>query len=281
MPSGIEVAAVPLMIIRPSRSWTMPQLAELWEHRELLYFLVWRDIKVRYKQTALGAIWAVLQPFATMVVFSVFFGRLAKVPSDGVPYPVFAYCALVPWQLFSCSLTESSNSLVQNQQLLTKIYFPRLMIPIAPVLAALVDTGIAFVLLLGMMWWYGITPGTPLLLLPMFVLLAVVTALAAGLWLSALNVEYRDVRYTIPFLTQFWLFLTPIAYPASLVPPRWRVLYGLNPMVGVVEAFRWALLGTPRPPWSLLVASLAAVVPVLFGGLLFFRRMERTFADVV
>ena len=279
--SGAQVIDLPKIIIRPSKGWVPLRLNELWEYRELLYFLVWRDIKVRYKQTALGAAWAIIQPFFTMVVFSIFFGRLAGIPSDGVPYPIFAYCALLPWQLFSHAMAESGNSLVVNQNLITKVYFPRLVIPMAPVLAGLVDFGIAFLVLLGMMVYYGMAPTMAVVTLPLFILLAVATALAVGLWLSALNVQYRDVRYTIPFLTQFWLFSTPIAYPSSLVPEGWRVLYGLNPMAGVVEGFRWALLGTENAPGPMLAVSVAVVVALLVGGLYYFRRMEKTFADVV
>lgn len=273
--------ALPILILHPSQGWVSLRLKELWEYRELLYFLTWRDIKVRYKQTVLGAAWAIIQPFFTMVVFSIFFGYLAKVPSDGLPYPIFAYCALLPWQLFAHSLMESSNSLVANERLITKVYFPRLVIPISAVLAGLVDFAIAFVILLVMMFYYGIAPTIAILTLPLFVLLAVATALAVGLWLSALNVQYRDVRYTIPFLTQFWLFATPIAYPSSLVPEQWRALYGLNPMAGVVEGFRWALLGTSQAPGMLLLVSVVVVVGLLTGGLFYFRHMEKTFADVV
>ena len=274
-------AEAPVLILKPSSGFLRLKLRDLWEYRELLYFLVWRDVKVRYKQTALGAAWAVLQPVLTMLVFSVFFGRLAKVPSDGIPYPVFAFAALLPWQLFAYALNESSNSLVTNQNLITKVYFPRLVIPISGVVAGLVDFGIAFIVLLALMTYYGIVPTAAIALLPLFVLLAVVTALAVGLWLSALNVKYRDVRYTIPFLTQFWLFATPVAYPSSLVPEKWRALYGLNPMAGVVEGFRWVLLGKASGPGPLLWVSVAAVVLLLIGGLAYFRRMEKTFADIV
>ncbi len=274
-------AAEPVLILEPSTGFLSLKLRDLWEYRELLYFLVWRDVKVRYKQTALGAAWAVLQPVMTMLVFSVFFGRLAKVPSDGIPYPVFAFTALLPWQLFAYALSESGNSLVSNQNLITKVYFPRLVIPIAAVLAGLVDFAIAFVVLLGLMLYYGIIPTRAVVLLPLFLLLAVATALSVGLWLSALNVKYRDVRYTLPFLMQFWLFATPVAYPASLVPERWRALYGLNPMAGVVEGFRWALLGTSHAPGPLLWVSVAVVIALLVGGLQYFRQTERTFADIV
>jgi lipopolysaccharide transport system permease protein len=256
-------------------------LRELWEYRELLYFLVWRDVKVRYKQTVLGAAWAILQPFLTMVVFSIFLGRLAGIPSEGIPYPIFAYTALLPWQLFAHALTESGNSLVANQQLITKVYFPRLVIPISAVLAGLVDFCIAFVVLLGMMVYYGVLPTKAVLALPLFLLLALATALAVGLWLSALNVQYRDVRYTLPFLTQFWLFATPIAYPSTLIPEQWRVVYGLNPMAGVVEGFRWALLGTGQGAGPMVVVSAIVVTALLIGGLVYFRWMESSFADII
>ncbi|HUF34952.1 MAG TPA: ABC transporter permease [Gemmatimonadales bacterium] len=268
------------IVIQPSSGWVPLRLGELWAYRELLYFLVWRDIKVRYKQTALGAAWAVIQPFFTMIVFSVFFGRLAKLPSDGLPYPVFTYCALVPWTYFATALTMSSNSLVDHARLITKVYFPRLLVPAASVLAGLVDLGIASVVLVAMLLYYGIAPTAAVVLLPVFVLLAAATAFAVGLWLSALNVQYRDVRYTISFLVQFWLFVTPVAYSSSLVPERWRALYGLNPMTGVVEGFRWALLGKAEPPGAMLLVSAGSVAVLLLGGLYYFRRMERRFADV-
>jgi len=267
--------------IEPPRGWISFKLDELWEYRELLYFLTWRDIKVRYKQTALGAAWAVIQPFFTMVVFSVFFGRLAKVPSDGLPYPIFAYCALLPWQLFAYALTEASNSLITNKQLITKVYFPRLVVPISTVMVGLIDFAIAFVILGGMMLYYGVVPTLAVLALPLFLLLAIATALSVGLWLAALNVKYRDVRYTIPFLTQFWLFATPVAYPSSLIPEPWRALYGLNPMAGVVEGFRWILLGKAEGPGPLLVVSTLVVMAMLIGGLIYFQQVESTFADLV
>jgi lipopolysaccharide transport system permease protein len=254
---------------------------ELWEYRELLYFLTWRDVKVRYKQTALGAAWAIIQPFMMMVVFSLFFGRLAGIPSDGLPYPVFAYCGLLPWQLFAHALTESSNSLIANERLITRVYFPRLVVPVAAVLGGLIDFAIAFVVLLLMMAWFGIAPSWAIVTLPAFILFGAVTALSVGLWLSALNVQYRDVRYTLGFLVQFWLFVTPVAYPSSLIPERWRLLYGLNPMTGVVEGFRWALLGKADSPGNILLVSFAVVVLILIGGLLYFRRMEQQFADVI
>jgi lipopolysaccharide transport system permease protein len=270
-----------VILIRPSKGWVPFNLRNLWEYRELLYFLVWRDVKVRYKQTALGAAWAILQPFLTMIVFSIFFGRLAGIPSDGIPYPIFTYTALLPWQLFSHALIESSNSLVTNERLITKVYFPRLVIPMSAVLAGLVDFGVAFGVLVVMMFFYEIVPTVAMLTLPFFILLAIATALAVGLWLSALNVQYRDVRYVIPFLTQFWLFATPIAYSSGLVPEPWRAWYGLNPMAGVVEGFRWALLGKTGGTASLLIVSIVIVGVLLVSGLAYFRRMERTFADVV
>lgn len=272
---------IPEIIIRPSKGWVPLNLRDLWEYRELLYFLIWRDIKVRYKQTALGAAWAVLQPLLTMIIFSIIFGRLAGIPSDGLPYPVFTFAGLLPWQLFAHALTESGNSLVANQQLITKVYFPRLLIPMSAVLAGLVDFLIAFVVLIGLMLFYGITPTWAILFLPLFLLFALGTALAVGLWLSALNVEYRDVRYTLPFLTQIWFFATPIAYSSSLLPEPWRVLYGLNPMAGVVEGFRWALFGKVGGIEPLIVVSALVVCALLFGGMAYFRRMEKTFADVV
>jgi lipopolysaccharide transport system permease protein len=272
---------LPVTRIRPSRGWVALNLRELWEYRELLWFLVWRDVKVRYKQTVLGAGWAILQPVATMVVFSLFFGRLAGMPSDGLPYPVFSFAGLVPWTFFSQGLSQSANSLVGSHNLITKVYFPRLAIPISTVLAGLVDFALSFVVLLVMMLAYGIVPGPEVLALAPLLLLALVTALGAGLWLSALNVQFRDVRYIVPFLTQLWLFLTPIAYPSSLLGEPWRTVYGLNPMAGVVEGFRWALLGTGEPPGAMLAASVLAALALLASGALYFRRTERTFADVI
>jgi lipopolysaccharide transport system permease protein len=275
------LATVPVTVIEPASGWVPLRFRELWEHRELLYFLVWRDVKVRYKQTALGVLWAVLQPLFTMVVFSVFFGRLGGLPSDGVPYPVFAYCALVPWTYFATTLSQASNSLVDHQRLITKVYFPRVLVPSAAVLAGLLDLALALVVLVGMLIYYGVTPTVRVLTVPGFVVLAALVSLGVSLWLSALNVRYRDVRYTIPFLIQSWLFITPVAYSASLVPERWRPLYGLNPMTGVVEGFRWALLGKAQPPGTMLLVSITTVVGMLLGGLYYFRRVERTFADVV
>lgn len=271
----------PITIVEPSRGWISLRLRDLWEYRELLYFLTWRDIKVRYKQTALGAAWAVIQPFFTMVVFSLFFGRLAKVPSDGIPYPIFAYAALVPWTFFAQGLNQSSNSLVGSANLITKVYFPRLVIPISSVLSGLVDFVIAFTVLIGMMFYYNLYPTSAIIFLPGLLLLALTTALGVGLWLSALNVKYRDVRYTVGFLSQFWLFATPIAYPSSLLSEPWRTIYAINPMVGVVEGFRWALLGTKTAPGPIVAVSAFVAIALLIGGAFYFRRMEKTFADVV
>ncbi len=271
----------PRIRLKPSKGWRSINLKEFWQHRELLYFLSWRDIKVRYKQTALGALWAILQPFLTMVVFSVFFGKLAKMPSDGIPYPIFAFAALVPWTFFSNGLTQSGNSLVQSAGMLKKVYFPRVIIPISSILSGAVDFIFAFLVLIGMMFWYGIMPTANVIWLPFFLVLAFGTSLGVGLWLSAMNVQFRDVRYTIPFLTQFWLFATPIAYPSSLLSEPWRTIYGLNPMVGVVEGFRWALLGTATAPGPVIIVSVVTMVTILIAGLFYFRRMENTFADVV
>lgn len=281
-PAGDSLDAdLPTVFIKPSHGWVSLKLRELLEYRELLYFLVWRDVKVRYKQTALGAAWAIIQPFFTMVVFSLFFGKLGKIPSDGVPYPIFSFTALVPWTFFATSLTQASNSLVGSANLVKKVYFPRLTIPIATVLAGVLDFAIAFVILIGMMAVYGIVPGVNVLWLPFFLLLAIVTALGVGLWLSAMNVQFRDVKYVVPFLTQFWMFATPIAYPSSLLSEPWRTLYALNPMVGVVEGFRWALLGTATKPGSTIIVSSIAAAVMLVSGAYYFRRMERSFADIV
>src|SRR2546422_2308857 len=274
-------AALPTRRIAPSKGWVSLKLNELWEYRELLHFLVWRDIKVRYKQTALGASWAIIQPFFTMIVFSLFFGHLAKMPSDGIPYPIFSFAALVPWGFFANGLSQSSNSLVGSSNLITKVYFPRLIVPLASVFSGIVDFLVAFVVLLVIMLYYGLVPTLNILWLPLFVLLSLVTSLGVGLWLSALNVEYRDVRYIVPFLTQFWMLATPIAYPSSLLHEPWRTIYGLNPMVGVVEGFRWALLGTRMAPGPIIAASSLAAVVTLVSGAFYFRRMEKTFADVV
>jgi lipopolysaccharide transport system permease protein len=277
----VDIESLPVHVIEPSGPWPVPHLGELWEYRDLAYFLVWREIKVRYKQTALGIAWAVIQPFFTMVVFSIFFGRLAKIPSDGLPYPLFAYCALLPWQLFAFALTESSNSVVANQRLITKVYFPRLIIPLTSVCIGLADFAVAFGMLVVLMLYYGVAPSAAIWTIPLWTALAVMTAFGAGLWLSAMNVRYRDVRYTLPFLTQLWMFASPVAYSSSIVPEAWRPLYALNPMVGVVEGFRWALLGKGGAPSIMVPISIVAVLIVLVSGLFYFRRMERTFADVI
>jgi lipopolysaccharide transport system permease protein len=272
---------LPVYTIAPSRAWAPLQLGELWAYRELLYFFVWREVKVRYKQTALGIGWAVIQPLMTMVVFSVVFGRLAGMPSEGVPYPVFTFCALLPWQLFAFSLGEASQSVVNSQRVITKVYFPRLLVPLAAVSVGLADFAVASTVLFLLMLSYGIVPGVAVWTLPLWTMLALASALGIGLWLAALNVRYRDVRYTLPFLTQIWLYATPVAYSSSLVPAEWRPLYALNPMVGVVEGFRWALLGHSGVSMSHVALSAVVVGLVLVSGLFYFRRTERTFADLV
>ena len=270
----------PTIKIRPPRKWVPVDFHELWEYRELLYSFVSRDVKIRYKQTALGFLWAIIQPLFLMVVFTLFFGSLAKIPSDGIPYPLFSFAALIPWTLFAEGLTRSTTSMVQNAGIVTKVYFPRLIMPISGILSPLVDFTIAFFILLLMMAYYGFIPTIAIVLLPLFVLLAVTTSLAVGLWLSALNVKYRDFQYTIPFLVQIWLFASPVVYPSSLLPEQFRLLYGLNPMAGVIEGFRWALLGT-NPPEAMILVSVGVVVLLLVGGLFYFKRMEQYFADVV
>jgi lipopolysaccharide transport system permease protein len=267
--------------IAPSTRGATPDWGEIWAYRDLLYFLTWRDVKVRYKQTALGAAWAVLQPLSTMIVFSIFFGALARVPSNGIPYPVFAYTALVPWTFFANAVIQGSNSLVDQEALLTKVYFPRLIAPAAAVFAGFIDVAIASVVLVGLMLFYGIVPSAAILTIPLFVLFAAATALAVAIWLSALNVRFRDVRYTLPFLVQIWLFASPVAYPSSLVPAPWSLVYSLNPMTGVVDGFRWALLGDVRPPGLGLAVSVVVVALLLIGGLRYFRRVERSFADAI
>jgi lipopolysaccharide transport system permease protein len=265
----------------PAQGWAWPKLRELWDYRELIYFFAWRDIKVRYRQTVMGALWAIIQPLLTMVIFSLFFGGLAKVPSDDLPYPLFSYAALVPWTFFANALSQASNSLVVSTNMIKKIYFPRLALPIATVLAGGVDFVLAFVVLLGLMLYYGLVLTANIVWLPLFVLLALVTSLGVSLWLSAMNVLFRDVRYTVTFLTQAWLFVTPIAYPSSLLSEPWRTVYGLNPMAGVVEGFRWALLGTDTAPGPMTIVSFLVAASLLVSGALYFRRMEQSFADVL
>ena len=273
--------AQPTLIIEPRKGLLRLDLQAVWRYRELLYFLVWRDVKVVYKQTLLGVAWGILQPLATMVIFTLVFSRFANIPSDGLPYPIFAYTALLPWNYFSQAISRAGISLVGEANLISKIYFPRLIVPISAILAPLVDFAVAFLVLLGMMAWYGIAPNWTIVTVPVFLLLALVSALAVGLWLSALNVKYRDVRHTIPFLVQLWLFASPVAYPVSLVPENWRLLYSLNPMVGVIEGFRWALLGKQSPDFSAIALSMVIVGVLLAGGLRYFKRTERTFADII
>lgn len=272
---------LPVIRIEPSRGWGSLSLKDVWEYRELLGIFVWRDLKVRYRQTVIGASWAIIQPFLTMVIFSIFFGRLAGVPSDEIPYPIFSYAALVPWTFFANSINQASNSLVNSADMIKKIYFPRLTMPIASVLAGLVDFALAFIVLVGMMLYYGFVPTVNTLWLPGLVILSMMTALGVSFWLSALNVQFRDVRYMIPFITQAWLFATPVAYPSSMLSEPWQIVYGLNPMVGVVEGFRWALLGTDTAPGPMIIVSFTVSLVVLISGAYYFRRMEKTFADVI
>ncbi|MDA8087988.1 MAG: ABC transporter permease [Nitrospiraceae bacterium] len=280
-PAALKTTGSRIIRIEPSKGRVSLKLGELWEYRDLLYFLTWRDLKVRYKQTLLGVLWAIIQPFFTMVVFSLFFGKLAKMPSDGIPYPIFTFTALVPWTLFTNGLSQASNSLVGSANLITKVYFPRLAIPVASVLVGTVDFVLAFAILLCMMLYYGFIPTVNIVWLPLFLLFVLTTSLGMALWLSVLNVRFRDIKYTIPFLTQFWLFATPIAYPSSLLHEPWRTVYGLNPMVGVVEGFRWALLGAKTAPGPMVVVSASVAFLILASGAIYFRRMEKTFADIV
>jgi lipopolysaccharide transport system permease protein len=274
-------SAQPVTVIEASRGQPPMRLRELWEARELLYFFVWRDVKVRYKQTFVGIGWAVIQPLFMMALFTLFFGILAGISTEGLPGPVFYLTGLVPWTFFSAGVSGAAGSMVENQGVITKVYFPRLILPLASVLGGLVDFGIAFVLLLAVVFGYGIVPSLTVFLVPVFVALLMLTALGAGLWLSALNAMYRDVRYTVPFLLQLWLFASPVVYPASQIPEPWRAVYGLNPMAGVIEGFRWALLGRGQPPDLLLAVSAAAVLVLVFGGLRYFRRVEGHVVDVV
>ena len=267
--------------IEPSKGWVYLGLRELWAYRELVYFLIWRDVKVRYKQSVLGAAWAIIQPFFTMVVFSIFFGKLAKMPSDGIPYPIFSYAALVPWAFFANGLNSASNSLVSGSNLIKKVYFPRLAMPIAAVMGGAVDFVLAFLMLIAMMFYFGITPTINVLWLPFFLILAFMTSLGTSLWFSAMYVQFRDVRHIVPFLTQIWMYATPIVYPSSLLPEPWRSLYGINPMAGVVEGFRWALLGVGQAPGPIIIVSSFAAFMLMFFGAYYFRRLEKTFADVV
>ena len=271
---------LPQLIIRPPKKWVPVDFHELWEYRELLYSFVSRDVKIRYKQTALGFLWAIIQPLFMMIIFTVFFGGFAKIPSDGIPYPLFSFAALIPWTLFSEGLTRSTLSMVSNAGIMTKVYFPRLIMPISGILSPLMDFFVAFIILILMMAYYGFVPTIAIVLLPLFILLALATSLAIGLWLSALNIKYRDFQYTLPFIIQLWLYASPIVYPSSMIPVQYRMLYGLNPMAGVIEGFRWALLGT-TPPEAMILVSVGVVVVLLIGGMFYFKRMEQYFADVV
>ena len=269
------------VVIRPRKGLFQLDLLSLWQYRELLYFLVWRDIKVRYKQTAIGASWAVLQPLITMIIFTIIFSRLANISSDGMPYPIFSFAALLPWTYFSQALLRSGNSLVGSANLITKIYFPRLLIPLAASIAPLVDFLFSFLMLILLMVWYGIAPTWGLLALPGLIVLSLVTALAVGLWLTTLSVKYRDVGHIIPFLIQIWMYGSPVVYSLNMVPEKWRLLYGLNPIVGVIEGFRWAVLGTARPDFMVMAVSSAVMMLLLLGGLVYFKNMEQTFADII
>jgi homopolymeric O-antigen transport system permease protein len=282
MQKAIQVARPPETIyIKPSSGLTALNLRDLWIYRELIVFMIWRDIKVRYKQTLLGAAWAVIQPVLTMLIFNFVFGTVAKVPTEGIPYPIFSYTALLPWGLFTAALNTASRSLTSNQNMITKIYFPRLVLPLSSVLGGLVDFAIAFLILIVLMIYYRVTPTAAVWTLPLFLLLAVITALGVALWLSAINVQYRDVNYVLPFLTQFWLFLTPVAYSAKVISAKWQLVYSLNPMAGVVNGFRWALLGTNTGPnFNMAISALISLV-VLISGLFYFRSMEKTFADTI
>ena len=271
----------PVVRIEARRRWLALDLDELWAYRDLIYFFVWRDIKVRYKQTVIGAAWAILQPVLTMLVFSLFFGKLAKIPSQGLPYPIFYYSALLPWMYFATAMQGATNIVVENQRVITKIYFPRVVLPISSILSGLLDFAISFCVFLVLMAYYRRMPTSAVIWLPAFLLLAVLTALGVGLWLSALNALYRDVRYVVPFLVQFWLFASPVAYPSSLVPAKWRWLYGLNPMAGVIEGFRWALTGQGDPQGILIAVSSGAVLLLVLSGMVYYHAMEGTIADVV
>lgn len=274
-------ADMPLVRIEASGGWFAVQLGELWSHRELLYFLIWRDLKVRYRQTVLGALWAVIQPLSMMVVFTVVFGNFAKMPSDGLPYPIFAYVALVPWNFFAGALNRCVTSFVGSASIISKVYFPRLIVPVSATLSGFLDFAVAFVILLGMMVWFETPPSWGVLALPLFLFLALMTALGVGLWLAAFNVKYRDIGYGVPFLVQLWMYASPVAYPISVVPEKWRLLYSLNPMAGVIEGFRWGLLGKESPDFGVLAGSVAIVLALLAGGIVYFNRTERTMVDVI
>jgi lipopolysaccharide transport system permease protein len=274
-------SAVAVRVIEPSRGWLALDFKELWDYRELLYFLIWRDVKIKYKQTIIGAGWAILQPFLTMIIFTLVFKKIADIPSDNIPYPIFVYTALLPWNLFSGGLNRATASLVAQSNLISKVYFPRMIVPIAATLSGVVDFAIAFIILVGMMFWYGIVPTAAILSLPLFIAIALVAALSVGLWLSAFNVRYHDVGHAIPFLVQIWMFASPVAYPVSALPERWRLIYSLNPLAGVIEGFRWALLGKESPDFVVIAVSSIAMIALLFSGIAYFRRTERTFADLI
>jgi len=273
--------SVQRILIQPSKGLFNFDLRELWQYNELLYFLVWKEVKVRYKQTIIGGAWAIIQPLLTMVIFTIIFGRLAKIPSDGMPYPVFTYTALLPWMLFAQALTRSGGSLVSNANLITKVYFPRLLVPLSAALAPIVDFIVSFLILLGMLAWYGIPPTLGILALPFFLALTLVTAISVNLWLAPINVKYRDVAHTLPFLSQIWMYASPVVYPLSMIPEKWQFLYSINPMVGVIEGFRWALLGKQSPNFMAMAISVIVVMALFLGGILYFKKMEQTFADVI
>ena len=279
VPPGPPVG--PLTVIEPPRGWLSLNLAELWRYRDLFTLLVWRDFSSRYRQSLLGIGWAVVRPVFSVVVFTVIFGRIAKLPSDGIPYPLFSFAAMMPWLYFSGALAGATNSVVTGSALLTKVYFPRLILPLATVTTGLVDLAIQFVLLVGLMLWYGVVPSWAILLAPLFIAECTLVSLALGLWLTALNVKYRDIGHLVPFMTQIWMYLTPIVYATSMVPERWRAVYALNPMVGVIEGFRWAMLGQSAPDWTMLAVSFSVVLVLFVGGLYYFNRVERTFADII
>lgn len=265
----------------PSKGWVSLRLGELWQYRELFYFFIWRDVKIRYKQTVIGGLWAVVQPLGMMVVFSLLFGGLLNAPSQGIPYPIFTYAALLPWQLFATGIQSSVSSLVNDRAVITKVYYPRIISPCAGVLSGIVEFAVAFIILIGMMFYFKIVPTIAILTLPLLLIILLATVLSISLWLSALNALYRDIQYTIPFLVQIWLFVTPVAYSSGLIPDRWQILYSVNPMAGVIEGFRWALLGTQIPSWPNLLMSLIVVLALLVTGVFFFKRVEKTFADVL
>ena len=273
--------SVQRILIQPSKGLFNFDLRELWQYKELLYFLIWKEVKVRYKQTIIGGAWAIIQPLLTMVIFTIIFGRLAKIPSDGMPYPVFTYTALLPWMLFAQALTRSGGSLVSNANLITKVYFPRLLVPLSAALAPIVDFIVSFLILLGMLAWYGIPPTLGILALPFFLALTLVTAISVNLWLAPINVKYRDVAHTLPFLSQIWMYASPVVYPLSMIPEKWQFLYSINPMVGVIEGFRWALLGKQSPNFMAMAISVIVVMALFLGGILYFKKMEQTFADVI